>query len=202
MTYKLYIKTFTTICILTFTCKSYGQEVNPNKITFLQGDSSFVVKGSTDTILLERKPFSIRYLGKQYDDKNKKFYSAQIAVLENMVDSLKLKIGQPINNISYFEPGTGMAPGENGRYDTIYITNTGHHYLTYESENEKRVDLKSKNNDELELEWKILAAFYNEKDFQFSELNLSSLYFIIFIDNNLNAIIDKDELKIVNVVFK
>lgn len=202
MTNKLYFEIITTIFILTLTCKSNGQEVVTNKITFLQDDSSFVITKSSGSILLDRKPFRIRYFGKQYDDKNEKFYSAQIAILENPGDTFQLRLGQLTKDISYFEPGTGMAPGENGMYETIYITNTGHHYLTYESENDKRADLISKSGDKLELEWKISAAFYQDKDVQFSELKLSSLYFIIFIDDDLNRIIDKDELRIVNAIFR
>ena len=183
------------------TSVSYGQDSAYNNIKFIQGDSIYLVDKNTDSILLNREPFGLRYFCKQYDEKRKKYYAAQIAVLENSEDTTFLKIGQSTKEIPYFESGTGMAPGTNEMYDTVFVTNTGHHYLTYENENEKRVFLISKSKDILELEWKISAAFYKEKDVQFSELKLSTLYFVVFIDNNLNGVIDKDELKIIKVKF-
>lgn len=187
---------------MTFNINSNGQDSLRNNIFFLQGDSAFVIESNTDSVYLERKAFSLRYFCKQYDEKNKKFYSAQIAILDNPNDTISLQIGQNTKDISYFEPGTGMAPGENGRYDTIYISNSGHHYLTYESEAEKRVDKISSIKDILQLEWKISAANYQENDMQFENLDLPFLYFIIYIDNNLNEKIDEGEMKIVKVIFK
>ena len=202
MTHKFNFTIFVSLFLLTISSSCFGQENTTNSITFVQGDSLYKINKNTDFIKLDRKPFSLRYFGKQYDEKNEKFYSAQVAVLDNPNDTLIIKIGQNTKDIPYFEQGTGMAPGENGMYDTIFITNTGHHYLTYENEKEKRVFIISKNKEVLEFEWKISAAFYEEKDVQFSELKISTLYFVIFIDSNLNGIIDNDELKIVRATFK
>ncbi len=194
--------TIITFFCLTLTCASQAQEKLNNSISFIQGDSSYTIVESSDSIQLERKPFALRYFGRKYDDKKEKFYAAQIAILDDPNDTIFLKKGQATKNISYFEPGTGMAPGENERYDTIFITNTGHHYLTYENEKEKRIDLISKNQDVLLLEWKIFAAVYDEKTTQFPDLRLTALYFVILIDNNLNDIIDNNELKIIKIVFR
>ena len=202
MTQKFKLLIIVSLFLLTISSSCFGQENIINSITFVQGDSLYKINKNTDSIILDRKPFSLRYFGKEYDEKNEKFYSAQIAVLDNPNDTLIIKIGKNTKDIPYFEPGTGMAPGENGLYDTIFIINTGHHYLTYENEKEKRVFRISKNKEALELEWKISAAFYEEKDVQFSDLKISTLYFVVFIDNNLNGIIDNDELKIVRTTFK
>jgi len=181
---------------------SLAQDNTQNSVTFTQGDNLYKINKDTDSIVLDRKPFSIKYFGKQYDDKNEKFYAAQIAVLENPKDLSLLKIGQKTENISYYEPGTGMAPDKDDFYTMVFITNEGHHYLMYENEKEKRVNLISKNKDILELEWKISGAFYDDKDVTFSELKISTLYFVIFIDNNLNDIIDAGELKTIKVRFR
>lgn len=92
-----------------------GQENKNNSISFHQGDNLYKIDKDSDSIELERKPFSIRYFSKLYDDvKIKKFYSAQIDVLDNPNDTLVIKIGQTIKDIPYFRPGTGMAPFING----------------------------------------------------------------------------------------
>ena len=174
--FKIFVLFF--VCALAF--KSFGQIKQNDNLVFVQGDSLFVVFKNSDTILLERKPFAMRYFCKQYDSKNEKFYAAQIAVLENPMDTLQLKLGQKTQDITYFEPGTGMAPGENELYDAIFITNMGHHYLTYENENQKRAFLVSKTEDKLELEWKITTAFYEEKDVQFKDLKLPFLFFVVY----------------------
>jgi hypothetical protein len=188
------------MCSFFISNKTVAQNQNFNTITFTQGDSVYKINKRTDSILLKRNPFAIKYFGLNYNEK--KFYAAQIAVLNDPKDTLILKIGQRTKNIPYFEAGTGMAPGENNRYDTIVVSNVGHHYLYYESEKEKRVTLISKQKGFLELEWKISAASFEEKDFQFSELPLQRLFFVVFIDRNLNEIIDKNELKIIQVKFK
>lgn len=190
-------KIIISISLFTISLTNFAQENVNNSITFMQGDSIYKINNKTDLVNLERKPFSIRYFSKPYDSKNRQFYSVQVAILQDPIDTLILKIGQNTENISYFEPGTGMAQGSNGMYDTIVITNTAHHYLTYENENDKKVYLISENKDNLELEWKISAAYYEEKDVQFIDLKLSTLYFVFFIDNNLNGIIENGELKTV-----
>ena len=180
----------------------FGQEIKDNYITFVQGDSSYKISKATDSVFLERRPFSLRYFGRIYDNKSQKFYSAQIAVLENQSDTKSLKIGTQTKDIPYFEPGTGMAPGQNGMYDTVVISNTGHHYLTYENEKEKRVFLISTNQKKFEFEWIISAVFNKAQDVQFHDLKLPCLFFVVFLDNNLNEVIDKGEMKIVKVIFK
>jgi hypothetical protein len=186
MNQKIYLAAIS-IFFLTSALTSHSQENITNSITFIQGDNTFKIVKRSDSIVLKRKPFALRYFGKHYDTKAEKFYSARVVILDNPSDTLNLTIGKNIKGIPYFEPGTGMAPGENGRYDTAFIGNTGHHYLTYENENEKRVTLISKTSDILELEWKILAVYYDEKDTQFSDLKLTDLYFVVFIDKNLDA---------------
>ncbi|MEC5394353.1 hypothetical protein [Bergeyella sp. RCAD1439] len=195
-----FLKTWISAFAFVLTGQSYAQKALINKITFLQDDRSFAVEENSGTVFLERKPFKIRYFGQIYTPAKQKFYATQVAVLENKENTLPL--GQSVEATSYFAPGTGMAPGENERYDTVYITNSGHHYLLYENEKEKRVDLVSKSKGGCEFEWNIAGAFYQDQDVPFSELPLSSLYFMIFTDQNLNGVIDHGELKTINVVFQ
>ena len=173
------------------------------KIKFLQADVVYAVgTNDIDSITIDRKPFSLRYFCKQYDEAGEKFYSAQIAVLENEADLKAVKMGAQSATIPFFEPGTGMAPGTNGMYDTMVISNAANHYLTYENDTAKRTYLVTKGKDDLELEWKISAVTYQGKDLSFSALPLDHFYFVIFIDHNLNQIIDAGELTIVKVKLK
>jgi len=180
-----------------------GQALISNNVTFIQGDSTYVVSADRDTIEIDRKPFSIRYFGKRYNPDQRQFYAAQIAVLDNRKDIGVLTVGMSRENTTYFEPGTGMAPGYNGKYDTLLVSDKGHHYLLYESENEHRVGLISKKANILELEWKISGVNFNQtKDLSFREMKKTTLYFIILFDRNMDGIIDEGELKVVTVNFK
>jgi hypothetical protein len=200
---KLYCRALLIGLFLTLVIRVEGQSFMNNNVTFIQGDSSYVVSAESDTIELERKPFSIRYFGKRYNPDQRQFYVAQIAVLDNRKDIGVLTVGMSKENTTYFEPGTGMAPGYNGKYDTLLVSDKGHHYLLYESENDHRVGLISKKANILELEWKISGVNFNQtKDLSFNEMKKSTLYFVVLLDRNLDGIIDEGELKVVTVNFK
>lgn len=181
---------------------AFSQGDIANKITFSQGENTTQLTNKTETVYLERKPFSIQFFNKKYDSDKSFFYAMQVAVLSNPKDTLILSSEKKIDKIPFFEPGTGMSPGYSNMYDTIFITNEGHHYIIYENEADKRANLISEKNGVLELDWKILAANYKEKDVQFDLLKLDTLYFILLNDKNLNGKIEKEELKIVIAKFK
>lgn len=115
---------------------------------------------------------------------------------------IKIKTGKKITKYPFFALGSGMAPGNNERYDTAFVTNFGFHYLTYENSKNKRVDLISDYKDLLQLEWKIMAFNYKKINYSINNSPLNALMFVILIDANLNGIIDKGELHIVKVIFK
>jgi hypothetical protein len=180
-----------------------GQALINNNVTFIQGDSIYLVSADRDTIEIDRKPFSIRYFGKRYNPEQKQFYAAQIAVLDNRKDIGVLTVGKSTENIAYFEPGSGMAQNENCNDYIMAVNESGHHYLIYENESHRRVDLISKKANILELQWNVSGVnFRQTKDLSFSEMKKSTLYFVIFLDRNSDDIFDEGELKVVTVNFK
>jgi hypothetical protein len=172
-----------------------------SSVKFIQGEKIQNINKSRGSVTLNREGFSIRYFSKPYNAKKKKFYSAQVAVLTNPIDTSLFRVGKSMQENPYFATGTGMAPGENGFYDEIFISSEGHHYLYYASEKDKRVSLISKTKKLLELEWKIKSAYAGGDEIAFTDLQFSTLYFVIFIDSNLNNRIDSNECKIVQVQF-
>lgn len=180
-----------------------GQALINNNVTFIQGDSIYLVSADRDTIEIDRKPFSIRYFGKRYNPEQKQFYAAQIAVLDNRKDIGVLTVGMSTENIAYFEPGSGMAQNENCNDYIMAVNESGHHYLIYENESHRRVDLIAKKANILELQWNVSGVnFRQTKDLSFSEMKKSTLYFVIFLDRNSDDIFDEGELKVVTVNFK
>ncbi len=187
---------------LVISCNLFAQKNEWNScIRIIQNDSVFKITKNTDSVSLLKQRFSIRYFGKKYS--NKKRYAAQFAIVENATDTLGLTIGKSVDSIPYFAEGTGFAADEKKGYESLFISNEGHHYLTYENEGDKRVDLVvPPKNEWLELQLNVSAFNQAEKDINIEALKQSCLYFIIFIDNNLNGIIDADELKKIKVNFK
>lgn len=203
MTRKLYCRALLIGLFLTLVIRVEGQSLISNDVTFIQGDSFYVVSAERDTIEIDRKPFSIRYFGKRYNPDQRQFYAASIAVLENTKDIGHLTVGMSTSKTTYLEPGSGMAAASNGYGDTLLVTATGHYYLFYESESKKRVSLISKKANILELEWNILGFDMSETtDRSFRRMKKSTLYFVIFFDRNIDEIIDEGELKVVTVNFK
>jgi len=112
-------------------------------------------------------------------------------------------VGKKLEDIPYFQPGTGFASGKGKGYDTAFISASGHHYLFYENEKDKRVmRVATHPGGVLELEWRIFALHHDGEHVAFHELRTDSLYFVIFIDLNLDQVINTGELKIVKVKFK
>ncbi|HLG04318.1 MAG TPA: hypothetical protein VI731_12040, partial [Bacteroidia bacterium] len=104
----------TVLFILTLSVILNGQVNNSNYITFIQGDSIFRIDSSIDSLVLEKKPFAIRYFCKQYDDEGGQYYAAQIAVLKNPGNMICLAVGKKTKSIPYFASGTGLASDANG----------------------------------------------------------------------------------------
>lgn len=197
------IKLFFVFVLLIFSSCNYGQTNENRQIEFFQEGKKIVVSKFVDSIILERKPFSIKFYGKKYDGENDRLYSTQIAVIDNIEETYNIKEGQNISDVKCFEPGTGLAAGDHNKYDEMFITNNAHHYLTYEeAEKEKRVELISMDNDFCLFEWKISAAYYKKETVSFSNLELNTLYIVVLNNINLNEKIDSTELKIIHLKFK
>jgi hypothetical protein len=170
-----------------------GQQAT-HTIRFIQGENSYTFQQRKGTFVLQGESFSIRFFCKPYHSKKEKYYSAKVAVLANPADTSLFPVGKSMEDNKYFAPGTGMAANESGLYDGADVSESGHHYLYYESGRDKRVILISRTKKLLELEWRIRAITGSESD-----LSRTELYFVIFIDNNLNNRIDQQESWIIEV---
>jgi hypothetical protein len=138
----------------------------------------------------------------RYDRKNRRYYAAQIAFLDNPSDTLVLSPGQEVTKVPYFEPGTGLSAWPDRQYDTMTVTNTGHHYVFYENESSGRATLVSQKDDLLELECRVVALHHDGTTAAVSDLQVQSILVVILIDRNINGTIDDGELSIVKIGFQ
>ncbi len=181
---------------------SNGEEIDRSVVKFIQGNNSFSINKEIDSVVLIKEPFAIDYFCREYSEKDKKFYAAQIAVLSSYDDVKDLHAGQSLESIAYFEPGTGMAPDESNRYESIFITNDGHNYLYYYNEKDRRVDVISRHDNFMEFEWPVSKFYINDVDVTIRDIKFDVLYFVILINDNLNSTVDPGELKVVKVILK
>lgn len=188
------------LAIFLYSISCFAQQ--NQTIRLIQNEKITELNSFKQSLIIEKKPFAIRFFCKPYDTKNEKFYATQIAVIDNEETFNKIKIDDAAEKYPFFEAGTGMAPNESGFYDAVFINNEAHHYIYYDNESDKRANLISKQNDIIELEWQINKFFYNEKEADLTELPFKTLFFVIFIDANLNKRMEQDEIHLVQVQFK
>lgn len=147
-----------------------------------------------DMIKIAPEEFSLRFYNKKYKPETQEFYTVQLASFLDGKEFEKVKIGQTTAEVPFFESGSGMAPHASGHYETLFLNRFGHHYLYYQDAEKRRLNLIQKQGEQLQLEFVIKAISINGKEKLLSETDVEALYIVIFIDRNLNKIIEKDEL--------
>ena len=169
-----------------------AQHIPDQLYLYQDGVESLVKKKS---ISVSKNNFALRFYLKDYSSKSR--YSARLAAFTDKKDLSYLKEGVSILDISYFEPGSGMAPDRSGRYESLIFNNNGHHYLIYEDESSKRVKLLEDQGDYKKVEFEISSLFfYHQRNQSYmTDTDLDEFYLAIFFDRNLNEIIDEGELR-------
>lgn len=169
------------------------------KIT--QGNKSLILNKKSTKISLKREAFSIEFLNKPYIAGNGKFRAAQVLVTEDKiaVDNFE---GIAIEDISFFRLGTGFAPAIDKNKNYPINSTEGHQYLFYASEKDKRVEKIGTSGDWDKYQWTIHGLFQNSNMEDWENLETKHLYIYLFIDYNLNQIIDKDEYHLIRIKFK
>lgn len=180
---------------------SFAQSFN-NEIIFLQNEISKTISTENDEITLRKKAFKIQFHSKFHNSKRENFNGLKITVFKDDIYLPVIEEGMPINLIPFFEDLTMVLTDDNGFYSSIFINNYVHHYLFYESDTNRNIQLISKKNEIGLFEWKVDRFYLEGKEFPIESLKENKLTFILLNDFNSNKIIDADELRIVKVTFE
>jgi len=127
---------------------------------------------------------------RDYDIEEKEFYSARITASIN-IDIFNFQEEDNRETIPFFTGGTGFASGQYG-YDSLFLSEDAHHYIICNSKDEKlqRANIIAKYDDgRNEVEWVI----YNINDKPIRRFESDVLYMTVFIDDNLDDVLNKDE---------
>ncbi|QDO94907.1 hypothetical protein FNB79_13330 [Formosa sediminum] len=185
--------------LLVFTtqaCKSVktNKDNFKTKLSVFQNESEIPIKTASKTVNLNKAPFSLRFYNKAYNLENNLLYAARIAAFRDKSEFDKVKIGIATQYLPCFASGSGIAANRSGSYEHLYFMNDGHHYTMYKDSTSKRLKLLSESDSLLHLEFEINSLVYDDKTMSMENTDLSQFYLAVFIDKNLNGIIDKGEL--------
>lgn len=187
--------------ILLFGINSISAQNFTNEITILQNETKKVLSFENEEISLKKIPFKIQFTSKFHNSKKEYFNGLKLTIAKENSKLVILEEGTPINLIPFFEDVTIILPNNNGFYSTFFINSYAHHYLFYENEVTKNVQLILKKNDTGLFELEIDKFNLDGKEFAIENLKENKLTFIFLNDYNLNKIIDSDELRIVKINF-
>ncbi len=194
--------------LLTQSCKSTKTALKNNYAFFFQDGKKTTLKENYQTVKINKGKFSLRFYNKRYSFNKKKpyyaqsaTYAAQAAAFVNEFELENVKVGMQVSDVPFFAFGSGMATGINGKYESLAFNSYGHHYLMYENQDSKRVNLIDTYGDYLELEFEINGFNYDRVEVKIEDFDFDEFYIVLFIDSNLNKIIDENELKKIEVRF-
>lgn len=187
--------TFLALICLPLMALSAGKK----EITITQEGRTVLLQDEENKIMLKKAAFTIRFYNKRYTDDTP--YATMISAFTDEASLGKVRVGVKTEDTPFFSPGTGLAADQTG-YSAIFLDNEANHYLYYKDEKDKRADLVSDDKGILTLEWTPHSFYLKGKDTQFADAGISTVYFVMFTDNNRNGIVDKGELKKVTLTFK
>ncbi|MFD1016179.1 hypothetical protein [Winogradskyella rapida] len=186
------------VLFLAQSCKSSAlktKNLRPREtdIMVYQNGVETVVREVSETVKIDRKPFSIRFFNKLSDSPNGIFHAARIAAFSH--DSLVTTVtfGMSEQDFSFLTPGSGIASSRSGRYDYLFLDLKGHHYL-FKDATSQRLNRIADSSRTPKLEFEISGLHYKDQKINIEATQLDQLYLVCFIDRNLNGIIEESEL--------
>lgn len=170
-------------------------------VSILQNGNEMVIDGQKEEVTIDKAPFKLHFYTKKYNSDNNSFYAGRLVAFRDKSVLDDIKQGKKRREMPCFEPGTGMAASESGRYTSLIFEPNAHHYLLYENEDHRRVNLLEKKDGQLKVEFPVSRVMLKDQDVEKSmkDISMDKFYMALFIDRNLNDVIDEGELKKITV---
>lgn len=189
------------IIIILFVSNLITAQNFANEIIIVQNETSKTISTENKRIHLKKQPFTIQFYSKFHNSKKENFNGLKVTIVKNESDLQVIEEGNPINLIPFFEEVSAVVPDSDGFYSSAVISNYVHHYLFYENDTNKNIQLISKKNEIGWFEWNVSRFYLDGKEFPIESLKENKLTFIFLNDYNTNKIIDADELRILRIQF-
>lgn len=188
------------LCFCLFaslSCWATNDSIYNAKVYILQDQDTerFYISDNIDTVKLLKKPFIIG-VELETNLSSEIYYFASAST--NDLQFNKAKIGLKSSDVEYFGPGRSGAMYPDRACDFLMVNNNGccdgFHYMRYTSPSDRTLNAISVENNKYELQWPIAELLYAESMRTVEESIPNELYITIFIDKNLNNIIDETEI--------
>jgi len=175
--------------ILLFFINFLIQDIKTTELKIIQNEDTIFVS-DLENINLEKSEFTFEFILQEYTEEN--WYSARFTASTDPV-IFNFENNTLLNNILFFQPGAGLATTES--YKSMYLTKNACHYIIYNNKNyyAKRAEYIGKNFDGRNiLQWNI-NNFSGDVDSSVENAEVDKIYIVLFIDQNLNNIIEEYE---------
>ncbi|MFO8086599.1 MAG: hypothetical protein R6T91_02170 [Bacteroidales bacterium] len=162
------------------------------------------IPGGKTELSIEKEGFSIEFSVFPYSASEKQRHAAQIAATAD-ASNLKYFEEGAIDRLNPFlsDLGTGIATERYKGYDCMYIRDSGHHYIYYKSDRDKRAELvKKARNGKVRLRWDVNCFYTEDRRVKIKDSDIDTIYLMIFIDENLNNKIDTNEYSLITLNFE
>lgn len=149
------------IIIILFVSNLISAQNFANEITNVQNTTSKIISKENDRIILQKRPFTIQFYSKFHNSKRENFNGLKVTIVKNEADLPVIEEGNLINLIPFFEEVSAALPDSDGFYSAAVINNYVHHYLFFEDDTNKNIQMISKKNEIGLFEWNV-DRFYSE----------------------------------------
>lgn len=201
----LIITTTISLCSCSFLSKKTStNDPEYTGLTLIQTGKRINITESTTELTIKKTGFTLEFEVAPYNPKKKKFHTVQIAATTNKENLNFFQEADIKSDNPFYSPGTGIASERNKPYPAMYIGESGHHYIYYKDDIDKRADVlfKRKNN-MVRLKWDIKKLSINKaEDVKINKATIKKFYIMVFIDSNLNKSIDTGEYHLLTVNFE
>lgn len=185
-----------------FSISQQSQDLEALGLKIQQQENIISITSAEQSIILAKEKFSVVFNLKKDDDVAQKYYAARLIADIDPDIFKQFEAEKSFEEVPSLALGTSMAGPKDAPYNCIFFHDQAHHYIFYSSEEEKRANLINKENEILELSFDIQHYCMQDFEVNISNSNFEQIFFVFFIDKNLNEIVDEGEFVKLEINFE
>ncbi len=188
---------FTFLMVFTmsiFHSTKLPSQLNDFGLKIQQGKNEIEITSSQQSVELSKEKFSVFFNIKKDDDVAQNYHAARLVADIDPDIFSQFEANRSFDEIPSLSAGTSMAGPKDGQYGCIFFDDQAHHYIFYNNEEEKRAELISKEeNGIVRLSFDVENYCMQDLEVNIENSNFEKLYFVFFIDENLNEKVEEGE---------
>ena len=170
-----------------------GPEMGRTDVVFAQNGREMVLERDAGEIFVEASPFSLFFCNWPYDGKRGYHPSARVSVFREASTFAQVVSGLQAKETPCFGRWSSFPAGPLG-YESLFLDDGANHYLIYGEGETDRLQLVERLEDGmLKLEFPVFG-FHENGEIPVEQMKGERIFLVIFVDRNVNDIIEADEL--------